>query len=108
MSKTKTAVIGRPQTVRPEIRKHSLLFISRTPKELVQIILPKVQAKMRGGVTDDPQIIKRQSASLYQQIIQFKKQAKEDNKKIDFRGRMVNGQLKKAWLHSPKKEAISV
>ena len=108
MSKTKTAVIGRPQTILPVLRKNSLLFISKTPKELVKILMPQVQAKMRGGVTSDPEVIRRQETSLYQQIIQYKKRAKEDGKSISFKGRMVNGVKKTAWIHSkPRKEEIA-
>lgn len=105
-TKTKTNPIGRPQTILPVLRKNSLLFISKTPKELVAILMPQVQAKMRGGLTSDPEVIRRQSVSLYQQIIQFKKRAQADGKKIGFAGRMVNGVKKTAWIHSkaPKKD----
>jgi hypothetical protein len=106
-TKTKTAAIGRPQTVLPIIKKNSLLFISKTPKEIVDILFSQLQPKMRGGVTDDPKVIRRQKVSAYQQVIQYKKQAKEDGKTgINFKGRVVNGVLKKSWIHSkaPKKD----
>jgi hypothetical protein len=105
MSKTKTNPIGRPQTVLPIIRKNSLLFISKTPREIVNLLFSELQPKMRGGVTDDPKVIRRQKVSAYQQVIQYKKQAKEDGKTgIDFKGRIVNGVLKKSWIHVPKKD----
>lgn len=106
-TKTKTNPIGRPESVAPIIRKHALLFISKTPNEILDIIFPQLQPKMRGGVTDDPSVIRRQRVSAYQQIIQYKKQAKEDGKTgINFKGRIVNGVLKKSWIHSkaPKKD----
>jgi hypothetical protein len=106
-TKTKTNPIGRPESVAPIIRKHALLFISKTPNEILDIIFPQLQPKMRGGVTDDPQIIRKQRTSAYQQLIRFKKHAKEDGKKISFRGREIAGVRKFAWIHKEKKKIDS-
>lgn len=109
-TKTKTKVIGRPPTVALIIRKHALLFISKTPNEILDIIFPQLQPKMRGGVTDDPQIIRKQRTSAYQQLIRFKKHAKEDGKRIDFRGRVGHDGVKRTkWIHKirPKAETAS-
>ena len=98
---TKTNPIGRPQTTKLIIKRNSLLFISKTPREIVDLLFDQLQPKMRGGVTDDPSVIRRQKVNAYQQIIQYKKQAKEDGKVgIAFKGRMVNGVLKKSRIHS--------
>lgn len=104
MSKTNTKSVGRPQTVRPIIRKHSLLFISRTPKEITEILFPEAQAKMRDGVTNDPKKIRAQKVSLYQQVLKYKAEALVDGKGINFRGRMVGGVKKMKWIHSKKKD----
>lgn len=106
-AKAKEKVIGRPPTITPILKTHSLLFISKTSHELVDILFPKVQDKMRGGVTDDPIRIKAQKVSLYQSIIRFRKAAAEGNKKIAFRGRKgEDGIVRTRWIHR-KPEKVS-
>ena len=108
MSKTKekAKVIGRPQTTKLVIKKNSLLFISKTPREIVDLLFDQLQPKMRGGVTDDPQIVRKQRVSAYQQVIQYKKQALAEGKKIGFKGRKILGKTRYSWIHA-KKEAVT-
>jgi len=90
---------GRPETIAPEIRKHIVLCRTMTPKSFTDYILPKVQDKMRGGVTTDAATVKKQKATIYQTVLRVRGAAIEAGKKVNFQGRKNSkGELKLKWV----------
>lgn len=95
---------GRPSTIAPIINRNIVHLTHRTPKEFVEKIFPEAQKVMKGGVTDDPVIIKAQKTCLYQTILKEHRKAIAAGKKVAFKGRVVAGVKKTKWIHATKKE----
>ncbi len=90
---------GRPETIAPEIRKSIALCRTMTPKKFVEHIFPKVQGKMRGGVTTDAATVKKQKNTIYQTVLRVKNEAIEAGKRVEYMGKKNSkGELKRKWV----------
>ncbi len=98
----KKAGRGRPPVLAPIITKHIVQLRTKTPNEFVEMIFPTAQPLMKGGVTDDPKIVKAQRTCLYQTVLREQRKAVALGKKVAFQGRKVNGEVKTRWIHKAK------
>ena len=104
---TKTAKVvkktrGRPSTIAPIIKRNIIHLAHNTPKEFVERIFGEAQKVMKGGVTDDPVIVKAQRTCLYQTVLKEHKKALGAGKKVAFKGRKVGDTIKFKWVHGLK------
>ena len=91
---------GRKSIILPTLKKNVLAFLTNTDMELAVKFLPLVQEKMKGGLSTDPTIIKKQITSLHMGIYKFRQKGIAEGKKIAFKGRKVNGVVRTKWLKS--------
>ena len=103
MNKVKTEVKqgrGRPSQVKKLIFANSLQFQNKDDKSMVLYLLEKTDIRSKMKPASD-EIVKR---NLYVSVRNARAESLAKNKKVEFKGKMVNGQLKKKWIHGSKKE----
>jgi hypothetical protein len=95
---------GRPQTIAPLIKKNLVHLRTHTPKEFENRFFSEAQPLLKGGVTDDPNIVAAQKRCFYQTILKEKRRALAAGKKVEFQGRVVAGTKKFGWIRTTKAE----
>ena len=91
---------GRKPILTPFLKKNILLFPNKTDAEIVTHIFKTVQPFLKNGVSSDPEIVKKQVTSLNMGVYKFRQKGIAEGKKIAFKGRKVNGELRTKWLKS--------
>ena len=104
MNKVKTEVKrgrGRPNQVKALITKHSLQFQNKDDKSMVIYLLEKTDIRSKMKPASD-EIVKR---NLYVSVRNARAESLAQNKKVEFKGKVIGGVLKKKWIHNQPKAA---
>ena len=98
MKNTKKPTRGRPSNVKRIIMTNAVQLANKTNHEMVTFLLEKtpIRESMKGT---DENILRR---NLYVSVRMARNEAIKAGKKVSFKGRKVNGEVKTKWLHRPK------